>query len=172
MKSAMLLIFATLMILLIPMIAFGDDHYGSESHDDENELAEETGELLGWVAIALATVPVALYPAKKVMPVVMRKRKELKKKSASFLGVLKKLHMPIGITIYFLVAWHGALLFWAEGEFGAVEWIGTVSLILATIGGMVGASFAKRRKVKPLRYIHMGLFTTAIVIAGIHVLLA
>ncbi|PIC62982.1 hypothetical protein CSV79_14250 [Sporosarcina sp. P13] len=135
-------------------------------------LAEEIGELLGWVAVALAAVPLALYPAKKLLPAVMRSRKDLKKVSRSLLTSLKKLHMPIGIAIFFVVAGHGALLFWTAGEFGMVEWIGTVALLVAVIGGFVGSSYAKKRKVKSLRAIHLGLLAIAIMISCVHILLA
>lgn len=165
------LILVMCIFLLTPMIAFGDDYYDSEGNRDEDELVEEIGELMGWVAIALAAVPVALYPTKEAIPIVVRRRKGLKKKTMSLLAILKKLHMPVGITVFFIVAWHGVLLFWAEGEFGLVGWIGTVSLLCAVIGGMFGTSFAKKRKAKSLRSIHIGLLTAAIMMAAIHVLL-
>ena len=140
MKTVMYFIFITWMTLVIPFAALADDNYELEGHKDENQLAEEFGEVMGWAAIALAVVTVALFPAKKIVPIVMRKRTNLTKKSAFYSGILKRLHMPVGITILFLVAWHGVLLFWAEGEFGTLEWIGTASLFLVLIGGLFGAS--------------------------------
>ncbi|ARF12918.1 hypothetical protein [Sporosarcina ureae] len=171
-KKSTLYIFAICIILLTPMIVFGDVHSGSVGHNDEDDLGEEIGKFMGWMGIALAAVPVALYPAKKIIPMVVRKRKELRNRLVSLLAALRKLHMPIGITVFSIVAWHGVLLFWSEGEFGLVEWIGTISLVAAVIGGMFGASYMKRRKAKPLRDIHIGLLTAAIMIAAVHVLLA
>lgn len=162
MKIIALFIFATWMTLAVPIIAFGDG----------NEPTEEAGEVMGWLAIALTAVPIALYPAKKAMPTVIRKRKELRKQSALLLGLLRKLHIPIGITIFLVVAGHGFLFFLDEGGFDTDVWIGTTSFLIALIGGIVGAAFAKRRKAKSLRYIHISLLITAGVIAGIHVLLA
>ena len=172
MKKSTLLILFMLFVMLIPTVAFGADYYGAGDRADENELAEDAGELLGWVAVVLTIVPIALLPAKKFLPAVMKKRKELKKNLASLLSVLRTLHAPIGIMVFGLAALHGLLLVWSEGEFGTDEWIGTISLLLAVVGGMFGATFAKKRKVKVLKYTHIGLLAVGIVIGGIHILLA
>ena len=172
MKTSTLLVLIMLFVMLIPMAAYGEDYYGLEDRNDESELAEDAGELLGWVAVALTIIPVALYPARKILPAAMRKKKESKKKLVSLLSVIKKLHEPVGIMLLLLAALHGLLLVWSEGEFGTDEWIGTISLLFAVIGGIFGASFAKKRKVKVLKYTHVGLLITAVLIGGIHILLA
>ena len=142
---------------------------GSNKEEQEDELYEEIGEVIGWCTIILIGAAGLLFVVRRIMKPVITTFPTSKQLYISFTKFLGKYHILIGVTALVLGIAHGLLMYFNEGKLDSEGIIGVAAVILFVIGAIDGAILNKNRKNKSARTIHMFFVALGVVLGIIRI---
>jgi hypothetical protein len=174
MRKVMMMIGLILMVTIVfkqPVFADDDEYRKYEEHEleEENEAVEEGGEVLGWGTVAATAAAGTLFLLRRKVSFFTKIMPNGKPFFIQLLRLLTKWHISIGTIAVTLAAAHGILMYMAEGELTAHEYVGMVAVGLMTAAAVVGMVLAKNKRNSSIRATHMGLLLISGIFMVFHI---
>lgn len=144
--------------------------FDGDNVEHEDELYEDIGKLIGWLALVTIGAAGLLFPARKILKSIITTFPQLKQLSISFTKFIGKHHILIGLTALVLSIGHGIIMYLNEGEWDSEGITGVAAVIILMIAAIIGIALSKKKKVKKLRSAHTMLVSFGILVVILHVI--